>query len=98
MQILTGEGRSFFIPEDDGADDSDLLTEYAAQQLEKAIPTMENTVIACDEANAHDVLWGLDAGVQYVIVIWPEDIASGTCGINAINSSSEGLLPVCLYE
>ena len=75
-------------------DESLKSAEQVSQQLQKAIPTMENTVIACDETNAHDVLWSLDAGVQYVIVIWPEDIASGTCGINAINSTSEGLLPI----
>ena len=33
--------------------------------------------------------------MQFLIVVWPEDVSSRTCGINAITASSDGLL--CLF-
>ena len=66
-EILTGEGISFFVPEDDGSDDGDLLTEYAAQQLEKAKPARGGMLMApprptsglnAAQAEAYNILKG----------------------------------------
>ena len=74
-----------------GAECLPLASDIAAD-VRKLVPSLETAVLKSSEGGVHDLLWNLGPSVQYLIVVWPEDIPARTCGINAITASSDGLL------
>ena len=68
------------------------LANEIAASVTKTIPSLETVVLKSSEDGVHDLLWDLGPSVQYLVVVWPEDVSARTCGINAINASSDGLL------
>ena len=75
-QILTGTGVSYYIPEDDGTTNEALLTEYAAQQLEKAKPARGGMLMA--PARPTSGLNDAQAEAYYILKEYITETAAGS--------------------
>ena len=80
-----------------GAESIPLANDIAAS-VKELVPSLESVVLRSSEEGVHDLLWELGPSVQFLIVVWPEDVSARTCGINAITASSDGLLCLFLYH
>ena len=79
-----------------GAESIPLANDIAAS-VKELVPSLESVVLRSSEEGVHDLLWQLGPSVQFLIVVWPEDVSARTCGINAITASSDGLLCLLFY-
>lgn len=74
-----------------GPESIPLANEIVAS-VKKLVPSLESIILKASEDGVHDLLWSLGPNVQYLIVVWPDDVRTRTCGVNAITASSDGLL------
>ena len=74
-----------------GPESITLANEIAAS-VKKLVPSLEGIILKASEDGVHDLLWSLGPNVQYLIVVWPDDVRTRTCGVTAITASSDGSL------